>query len=198
MTTHLTKLPVSLDEADDLSYKDYWKIFWAAKIGHGDKVLTYREFRDSIIAKMQDHPVLSIAYWSRYAKGEAPLSREARNELRALVDKPSVPPSADEIIHKEATVSMTAYQYTNDGTTVLLPQQQEMPIKVRVTYAGKAPPAAVTGRTSIERRSRRKTIHVSPEVKQKLDTRRHELAADELEMDWNQFMLWLLKQEWRQ
>lgn len=98
MTLPVTTVTTRARSADTLSDQDYRDIYTELR-----SKCPLRQFADLI------HSAVSFAWWSKYERGEASLSRERRNELRAAVGLPALPPTVADASAR-ADPDATVYQ----------------------------------------------------------------------------------------
>ncbi len=130
-------------DADELTPDDYREMFDELKQGHSLSQLV------SIIGSQ-----FSRALWNQYERGEKPLSRPMRNELRRAVGLAALPPTVAEAT---ATASPSAAVWqVGDGVPDTVIMVSGEPCTIRVNGAVEVVPqtARVTGVTAgrIERK----------------------------------------------
>ena len=80
---------------DDLSDKDYREIYEElSRLSQDGKRTKESLSFDKFIASIDSH--FSKALWARYENGEVRLNRAQRNELRAAMNRPLLPPTVAE------------------------------------------------------------------------------------------------------
>jgi hypothetical protein len=185
--TIVTARAASRDALTDADYRDiYDEIRQKASL---------RQFVDAI------HSAVSFAWWSKYESGSAALNRERRNELRAAVGLPPLPPTVAEAV-AAADPDATVYQVgaAPSDRLILIGADAHEPLALHINdnltvlehperrASNGAPESHVTGVTSPRTRPPRKTIELSPE-------RRDRLAAlkNEAGLTWDEFADWVLQ-----
>lgn len=167
-------LVTALSQASDLSDAEYRQIY--------ERVATGRSLRNIELAL---HSKVSYAWWGQYASGTKTLDRDRKNELRVWAGLPLLPPTPAETVAAAAHPDAAVYQVGSDIASRIVLIGADVPaVNLRVNgncTVIDAPLAAlphtphVTGVTGHSRRSLRKTIHLSPDTWNRLNSRR--LAA---------------------
>ena len=158
--------------ADDLTDEDYREIYDELRGQH-----SLRAFVEIVASRY------SFAWWSKYERGDAELTRDARTELRRAVGLPLLPPTIE-----QATAGVdpnaVVYRVGHERLTrvVLIGHPRALTIHLNGSIeatednagdsAGLPPDSHVT---EVTRRNRRQTISVDPELHRQLNAAR--LAA---------------------
>lgn len=168
----VTRVTTHPQGADDLTVEQYREIYDELR-----GKCTLRAF----VALL--HSAVSIAWWSKYERGEAHLDHDRRNELRAAVGLTRLPPSvvsALAIVDPDATVYQVGAQDPDRlimiGADAIEPLIMRLNGDLHVTTAV----APVTARGN---RTPRKSIHLSGPNWARLNTAR--TAAG---LTWEQFL----------
>lgn len=158
---------------DDLTDDDYRDIYTELR-----EQYALRQF-----AQMTDTRY-SIAWWSKYERGEVELTRVARNELRRAVGMPQLPATVGEaaaIADPDATV----YRVGTDVPNVVILAAHQAPIVMRLNgtlEAGEEMPRNPHV-TLVTRGRTRKTLSVSPPIWQRLN-----LARKAANLSWDEYL----------
>ena len=125
MAPVVTLVTARVAAADDLPDGDYREIYDELR-----SKCSLRAFADFIGSQY------SFAWWSKYERGEAPLTRQARAELRRIVGLPALPPTVGEAV---APVDPDATVYRIGDQTpdrlILLGGDCHEPLTLRVNGA---------------------------------------------------------------
>lgn len=174
-------LVTALAETADLSANEYRQIY--------DRVADGRSLRNIALALRS---AVSFAWWGQYAVGEKSLDLDRKNELRVWAGLPPLPPTPAAAVaaaaHPDAAVYRVGAEIAsrvvligsdvpavnlrvNGNCTVISPELLALPYTPHVT-----------GVTGGRQRSPRKSIHLSPDTWNRLNSRRVELGIswDEL------------------
>lgn len=142
-------------ESDTLTASDYREIYEELRSNH-----TLRQF----VAMTQTR--YSIAWWSKYERGELELTREARNELRQAVGMPQLAPTVAEAV-ASADPNATVYRVGERRPNRIVLVGHDEPLTMRLngslTVDDVVPDVRVT---AVTRRARRVSV--------KLDTALHD------------------------
>lgn len=181
---------------DDLNLDDYRQIYQELREGR-----PLREFVELLTS------AYSIAWWSRWERGNLRLTRAARNELRRAVGLRELSPVPAEFLANSDIVSPDAAVYRVDpvgatlrgcpdmpdpATRVILIGEQttavDLHVNNTVSILDPAPGSHVTAVTKPTRRALRKTVHLSPAAWNRLNTARQDAGAT-----WEDFLSSLLR-----
>lgn len=179
---------------DDLTVDDYRQIYDELR-DRGRRSL--REFVELIGS------TLSIAWWSKYESEQLRLTRTAKNELRVAVGLARLPHIPGELLADPAVVSPDARVYAvqtlersnvqtfKPSNRVILIDIDLSPVDIHVnsdvTLLDPPLQTLVTTVTRPTRRSTRKTVHLSPNTWDRLNTARTEAGYT-----WEQFAAQLM------
>lgn len=148
-------------ESDTLTATDYREIYEELRSNH-----TLRQFAELV------HTRYSIAWWSKYERGEVELTREARNELRRAVGPDVLPPTIAEAV---ASVDPNAAVYLigeQRPTRVVLVGHDE-PITMHLNGSLTIVDAVSNERvTVVTRRRRRASVSIQDDLHVRLNALR--------------------------
>jgi len=155
--------------ADELSAADYRDIYAELR-----SKCPLRQFTDLI------HSAVSFAWWSKYERGEADLNHDRRNELRAAVGLPALPPAVSAVtaaIDPDATVYLVGAgapdRVVMVGAETTEPLTMRLNGNLRIVADEPAPTPHVTGVTRPRDRSNYSGLSIRRETKNRLaDARR--------------------------
>jgi len=146
-------------ERDDLENADYREIYEELRQAH-----SLREFVALI------HTQYSIAWWSKYERGETGLTRPARNELRMAVGMGPLPLTVGQAT---AQVDDNAVVYRVGDRAVERVVLVGEPGTIAISVNGECRAQALEARvTEVTRRARRAVVSVRPELWQRLNEAR--------------------------
>lgn len=194
MTPSVTILTSQAASSDQLTDADYRDIYDELR-----QKCPLRQFAETI------HSAVSFAWWNKYERGEAVLTRERRNELRAAVGLPALPATVAEAC-AAADPDATVYQVgaAPADRLILIGADAHGPLDLHINgnLAVIDAPASVgandhsplpsqqshvTPVTSSRRRAITKAARFSPERWERLS-----LLRKEADMTWDEFADWLL------
>jgi len=169
--------------ADNLTDQDYREIYDELR-----SRCPLRQFAETI------HSGVSFAWWSKYERSEPRLNHDRRNELRAAVGLPTLPPEVSAAL---ASVSPNAavWRYghgTADQVLLVAEASHDQPVTVRLSgdlqIVSDDPPrhSPVTAVTPSRRRATTKAIRLYPETWERLSMLRREAN-----MSWDEFAAWI-------
>lgn len=199
----LTSRAASADTLADADYRDIYQEVRGYDQATGQYRLSLRGFTALIQARFPGEECLSIAYWSKYHNNLTALSRRARNELRALVGLPGLPPTVAEAT-ADVDPDATVYQVGDDPAdrVILVGADQHDPLTLTLdgyltVDDGGDPPGSplgdalashVTAVTPPRSRKPTKAIRLSPDKADRLNALRKEAA-----MTWDEIAGWILE-----
>lgn len=144
----------------------------------------YREIYDELRSKCALRAfvaligsAVSIAWWSKYERGEAQLDTDRRNELRAAVGLPLLPPAVASVL-AQVDPDATIYQVGLDAAerVILIGADAQTPLTMRLngilSVVAESQVAHVTPVTGPRRRAARGTILVSVALRKRLNAAR--------------------------
>lgn len=175
-------LVTALAQAADLSDTEYRQIY--------DRVAAGRSLRNIALALRS---TVSFAWWGQYAAGDKALDRDRKNELRSYDGLPELPPTPAAVVAADAHPDAAVYHVGDLFATRIIMVGADVPA-VTLQVNGNCtvidvPPVAlpytvhVTDVTAPSRRSSRKSVHLSPDTWERLNSRR--LAAG---LTWDEFL----------
>jgi transcriptional regulator with XRE-family HTH domain len=147
--------------SDDLTATDYREIYEELRSSH-----TLRQFAELV------HTRYSIAWWSKFERGEVELTREARNELRRAVGPDELPPTVTEAIAEvdpNAAVYRVGAQRPNRVVLVGHDEPITMHLNGTLTIVDVVPQRHVT---AVTRRARRVSVSIQPALHERLNALR--------------------------
>ena len=202
MTHSVTTITSQAASSDQLTDQDYRDIYDELR-----QKCPLRQFAETI------HSAVSFAWWNKYERGEAVLTRERRNELRAAVGLPALPATVAEAC-ATADPDATVYQVgaAPADRLILIGADAHDPLDLHINgslavtdrtggpvgadlcvrpVASPADPpqqSHVTPVTASKRRVPTKAVRFSPERWQRLS-----LLRKEADMTWDEFADWILE-----
>jgi len=192
----VTTVTTRAESADRLTPADYRDIYQEVR-GYdpvtGEYRVSLRALVDLIQQQLPGQACLSIAYWSKYHKGELDtLNRRARQELRALVGQPALPPTVAEAC-ATADPDATVYQVgtATPDRIVLVGSDIHDPLALRLNghLEATGDPVAESHVTPVTRARLRlptKAVRLSPDNWNRLSTLRKKAG-----MTWDEFAAWV-------
>jgi hypothetical protein len=179
--------------ADDLTEQDYREIYDELR-----SKCPLRQFAEAI------HSQVSFAWWSKYERGEAHLTRARRAELRAAVGLPALPPAVADVL-AGVDPDASVYQVGESSTicppdrVILVEAEAHEPLTLRLNgdlqivgmdgmdgMDKAVENGHVTGVTRTRRRVATKAIRLYPETWERLSALRREAG-----MSWEEFGGWV-------
>lgn len=148
-------------ECDDLTATDYREIYEELRSSH-----TLRQFAELV------HTHYSIAWWSKFERGEVELTREARNELRRAVGPDELPPTVAEAmagVDPNAAVYRVGERRPNRVVLVGHDEPITMHLNGTLTVVDVVPDQRVT---MVTRRARRVSVSLQPTLHDRLNALR--------------------------
>lgn len=164
-------------ESDTLTATDYREIYEELRSNH-----TLRQFAELV------HTRYSIAWWSKYERGEVELTREARNELRRAVGPDELPPTIAEAVASvdpNAVVYRIGEQRPNRVVLVGHDEPITMYLNGTLTVVDVVADERVT---AVTRRTRRVSVKIDTTLHERLNRTRQ--AAG---LSWAEFLNRLLE-----
>jgi hypothetical protein len=148
-------------EADEFSAADYREIYEELRSHH-----TLRQFAE------MTHTRYSIAWWSKYERGEVELTREARNELRRAVGPSELPMTIPEAL---ADVNPNAVVYRvgerRPDRVILVGHDLPLAMRLNGTLMVEDSPSNELV-TVVTRRRQRVSVSIQAELWQRLNATR--------------------------
>lgn len=164
-------------ETDELSATDYREIYDELRSHH-----TLRQF----VAMIQTR--YSIAWWSKYERGEIDLTREARSELRQAVGMPHLAPTIAEAV-ASADPNAAVYRVGEQRPDRIVLVGHDQPVTLHLngslTVVDVVPDMRVT---AVTRRARRVSVKIDTALHERLNQARQ--AAG---LSWSEFLTRLLE-----
>lgn len=156
--------------------------------------ITDDDYRDIYDELREQHPLrqfaqlagtsYSIAWWSKYERGEVELTRAARNELRRAVGLPALPLTIGEAAAL-ADPDATVYRVGDGVPDVMILAAHRAPLVMALngtlSVVEEMPPNPHV--TEVTRATRRKSVHVGVALWQRLNSARQ--AAG---LTWDQYL----------
>ena len=152
---HMHVTEVTRDaQADSLSQDDYREIFEELRRGH-----SLRQFVEII------QSAYSIAYWSKFDRGDAALTRPACNELRRAVGLPDLPVTVEEAL-AGVDPNAVVYQVGDDrpGRVILVGCAGPLHMSLNGTLTAVSDEHV----TAVTRRPRRVSVSIHPALHERL------------------------------
>lgn len=164
-------------ESDTLTASDYREIYEELRSHH-----TLRQF----VAMTQTR--YSIAWWSKFERGEVELTRDARSELRSAVGMATLPPTVAEAV-ATADPNATVYRVGDlvPSRIVLVGHDEPVTLHLNGSLAV-VDVTPVTHVTPVTRRARRVSVKLDTALHEKLNQARQ--AAG---LSWSEFLGRLLE-----
>lgn len=197
VVTTVTTRAHSADQLTEQDYRDIYDEVRGRDPATGDYSIALRVFVRLIAERLPGQEVLSIGYWSKYHNGEITLNRRARQELRALVGLPALPPTVQDAtatIDPDATVyqvgTAAASRVVMVGQDVTEPLLLHLNGRVEIIEDNSDDPANEASVTTVTTpkapRKPSKAIRVSPQSFDRLQRIR-----TEANMTWDEFAIWV-------
>ena len=161
----------------DLADQDYMDIYEELR-----RQRTLRQFVEMLASRF------SIAWWSKYERGDVHLTREARGELRRAVGLPDLLPLVEEVV-VDVDPNAVVYRVGNlrPDRVVLVGHDRPVTLHMngRLTVEEDAPEKLVT---AVTRRRQRVSVSLDKDIHQQLNEAR--LARG---LSWSEFLGRLLE-----
>lgn len=177
----VTTVTTRAESAENLTDAQYREIFDELR-----SKTSLRQFAEFI------HSGRSFAWWSKYERGETALDRQARQELRAIVGLPALPPTVAEACTAVAP-DATVYQVgtATPDRVVLVGSDIHEPLALRLNghLEATGDPVAESHVTPVTRARLRlptKAVRLSPDNWNRLSALRKEAG-----MTWDEFAAWV-------
>lgn len=183
MTPPVTTVTTATDDADELAPSDYRDIYDELR-----SKCPLRQFADAI------HSAVSFAWWSKYERGDAPLTRDRRNELRQAVGLAPLPPTVRDVLSAVPPAAAIHQIGVEPAARVVLvgsdaPDHLTIVLNGSVAVLDQPVDCAVTPVTALRTaRKPTRSIRVSPDSFQRLQKLRAEAG-----MTWDEFAVWVVE-----